>query len=387
MLRVLTLASLFPDASRPTFGLFVERQTLGLAARADVAVEVVAPLGLPPWPLNRHPHYRGGATLPARESRNGLTVHRPRFPLIPGIGARFHPAAIARVLCPLLTRIRQDFPFDVIDAQFFFPDGPAAARLAHHFGVPFSIKARGADIHYWAARADTGPQILAAARAADGLLAVSARMKADVAALGIAADRVRVHHTGVDLDRFAPADRTAAKAALGLSGPVIATVGALIPRKGQDIVIDAMADIVDASLLLVGDGPDRRMLKARAARFGSRIRFLGNRPHTALPALLAAADVMALPSASEGLANVWIEALACGTPIVITDVGGAREVLDDDSAGRIVTRTPGAIAAAITALLAAPPDKNAVRRVAERFTWQRNSATLFDHLSTLAGRH
>ncbi|WP_414902021.1 glycosyltransferase family 4 protein [Sphingomonas flavalba] len=102
-----------------------------------------------------------------------------------------------------------------------------------------------------------------------------------------------------------------------------------------------------------------------------------------MPALLAATDVMVLPSDSEGLANAWIEALACGTPIVTTDVGGAREVLVDDSAGRIIARPPGATVTAITALLATPPDRRVVRQVAERFTWERNSAAPFDHLSEM----
>jgi glycosyltransferase involved in cell wall biosynthesis len=87
--------------------------------------------------------------------------------------------------------------------------------------------------------------------------------------------------------------------------------------------------------MLVGDGPDRPALERQiaAAGLGDRVRLLGNRPHAELPELLAAADVMVLPSSSEGLANVWVEALACGTPIVISDVGGAREVLTDGGAG------------------------------------------------------
>ena len=114
-----------------------------------------------------------------------------------------------------------------------------------------------------------------------------------------------------------------------------------------------------------------------------RVRLIGPKPHAELPALFAAADVMALPSASEGLANVWVEAIASGTPIVISDIGGAREVVDRPAAGRIVERDPGAIAAAIRELLANPPVQAETAAAAAKFTWERNTASLYAHLKGL----
>ncbi|TFI58774.1 glycosyltransferase family 4 protein [Sphingomonas parva] len=385
MLRVLTLSTLFPDARRPTFGVFVERQTLGLAARADAAVEVVAGVGLPPWPLSLHPHYRDRRALPRKEEWNGLAVHRPRFRVGPGLAARSGRALAAAAL-PCLRRIRARFPFDVIDAEFLWPDGVAAMHLSRALGIPFSVKARGSDVHYWGTRPEVRGQIVEAAYAAGGLLAVSAALKADMAALGMPEDRILVHHTGVDLALFAPRDRTEAKAALGIDGPLIASVGALIPLKRQHLVIEALATLPGVHLILVGDGPERRRLETRAASLGvaDRVRFLGNRPHAELPALLAAADVMVLPSEREGLANVWLESLACGTPVVITDVGGAREVIDRPEAGTLAAPNSADLANAIAALLAAPPAQERVRRSAERFGWEKNSDALFEHLSAVA---
>ena len=178
MLRVLTLSTLFPDESRPNFGVFVERQTIGLAALPDVEVRVVAPIGLPPWPLRRHAHYRPLTAVPRAETWKGLEVQRPRFTVWPGTGGRFHAAALVRTLEPVLRRLGADFPFDVIDASFFFPDGPAAVALGRRFGVPVSIKARGADIHHWGHAPGTARQVLAAGQGAEGLLAVSAAMRA-----------------------------------------------------------------------------------------------------------------------------------------------------------------------------------------------------------------
>ncbi|THG38675.1 glycosyltransferase [Sphingomonas olei] len=382
MLRVLTLSSLFPDETRPNFGVFVERQTLGLAAAEDVTVRVVAPVGLPPWPLRRHRHYRAPASLPRAETWKGLHVVRPRFTTWPGTKGRFHVAALIRALAPLLDDMRRDFPFDVIDASFFFPDGPAALAMGRRYDVPVSIKARGADIPFWGTQPATRASVLAAGQGADGLLAVSGAMRDDMVALGMPGDRIRVHHTGVDLERFAPVDRAAAKASIGVDGPLIISVGALIPRKGHDIVVEAMQHVPGATLLIAGSGPEHAALEevARHAGVAARVRLLGSVPHADLPALIAAADVMALASSSEGLANAWVEALACGTPIVITAAGGAGEVVTDASAGRIVARTPAAFAEGINDLLAASMPVDEVREHAARFTWAANTAALRDHL-------
>jgi glycosyltransferase involved in cell wall biosynthesis len=228
-----------------------------------------------------------------------------------------------------------------------------------------------------------------AGQAAAGLLAVSASLARDMVALGLPAERITVHYTGCDLARFRPRPRAEAKRALGVTGPLVVSLGALIPRKGHALVIEAMRELPGATLLVVGGGPDAARLEGLIAAQGleGRVRLLGNRPHAELPALLAAADVMALASASEGLANAWIEAMACGTPVVTPDVDGAAEALDRPAAGRLLAeRTPAAIAAAIRSILADPPAPEAVRAVAERFTWPRNAALLHAHLARIAGR-
>jgi teichuronic acid biosynthesis glycosyltransferase TuaC len=387
MLRILTLSTLFPDAGRPNFGVFVERQTIALAAQPGVAVTVVAPIGVPPPPLTRllRPAV---LDLPARERWKGLDVHRPRFTAVPATGGRWHARLLARALVPVLDAIRADAGFDVIDASFFFPDGPAAVALGRRYGVPVSIKARGADIHHWGTAAATRRQVRAAGQRADGLLAVSEAMRADMAALGMPAASIRVHHTGIDRDRFRPGDRAALKQALGVAGPLVLSLGALIPRKGHDIVIEAVATLPGVTLIVAGQGPEHGRLAALAARLGvaDRVRLVGAVAHEAMPDLLAAADVMALASASEGLANAWVEALSCGTPVVITDAGGAREVVTSDDAGRVVSRAPGAVADAIAELLATRPAPDAVRATVAGFSWTANGAALAEHLAGLVAR-
>jgi glycosyltransferase involved in cell wall biosynthesis len=388
MLRVLTLSTLFPDATRRNFGVFVERQTLGLAAHPDVELRVVAPVGLPPFPLSLRGRHAALARLPLGEQWKGIDVYRPRFLAMPGTAGRFFAGSLARALGPLLANLRSDFPFDVIDTSFFFPDGPAAIALGKRFGVPVSIKARGSDIHHWGMAAATAGQVRSAGKHADGLLAVSDAMKRDMVVMGMPADCIRVHRTGVDLGQFALRDRIAAKNRLRVQGALVVSTGALIERKGHDVVIDAIAALPNTTLIIAGEGPYRPVLEARIAELGlgERVRLLGTVPHDEMPALLGAADAMALASANEGLANAWVEALACGAPIVIPDVGGATEVVTERAFGRIVGRSPAGFASGIAAVLGDRTPAAKVREGAERFTWEANTAALYEHLAGLVQR-
>ena len=388
MLRVLTLSTLFPDATRPTFGVFVERQTLALAAQTEVVVEVVAPVGLPPWPLSLHPHYRPRTSLPRMEEWKGLNVHRPVFPVLPPLGRIWAGKKLAEALLPLLGEIRARFPFDVIDAEFFWPDGVAAVALGRALGIPVSIKARGSDIDLWSGRETIRRQMIEAAFGAGGLLAVSEALKGRMAALGMPEGKIRVHHTGVDGERFRPLDRAAAKAALGISGPLAVSAGALVPIKGHRLSLAAVERVPELHWFVVGDGPERRALESavRQKGLGGRVRFLGARPHDELPGLLGAADLLLHTAEREGLANVWVEALACGTPVVVTETGAAHEVVDRPAAGRVVPRDPFAIAAAMREILADPPRQEEVRKAAERFSWERNASELAAYLTEISAK-
>lgn len=384
MLRVLTLSSMFPNSARPYAGAFVERQTLSLAGRPDVALEVVSPLGLPPFPLSLARRWRKLRNLPGTEEWKGLRVHRPNYPVLHRF-PQMLPGAIARRLLPVLIDIRRDFPFDVIDAQVFWPDGPAAMRLARALGVPLSIKGRGDDILYWCRQPSTSGLLKEAAESAQGLLAVSSGLRDRMIECGLPGDKIAVHYTGVDHSVFRPRDRSSAKAKLKVKGPLLLSVGNLISRKGHKYAIEAAAGLDGATLWIVGGGPDAAMLQARIDELGlgGRVRLIGHAPHALLPVLLAAADVTILATSGEGLANVWVESLACGTPVVTTDVSGAREAIDRPEAGRIVARDPQAIEAAVRELLADPPAPEKVRAAASRFSWETNAERLEAHLRRL----
>ncbi|MCA0208271.1 MAG: glycosyltransferase [Proteobacteria bacterium] len=384
-LRVLSIATLFPDDARPNFGLFVEKSLRALAAQPCIDLTVVAPVGLPPFPLSLHKRYRALRGLPRAETWNGLTVLRPRFTLIPRHGARFNPQRVARAV---LAAVRGR-AFDVVDAQFFYPDGPAAMRVADRLGLPFSVKARGADISHFGHDPATKAQVIEAAGKAARLLAVSGAMRDDMAAIGIDPGKVAVHYTGIDTARFHPGDRAAARTALGMGdAPSILTVGALIPRKGQTLVIEALPALPGVHYWLAGAGEEEGHYRTLAQKLGvdTRVHFMGPVANAELPQLYRAADAVVMPSASEGLANAWVEALACGTPIVISDAGGAAELVTSPTAGRIVERTPGAIGEAVRTILANPPaPADVAASLAGRFDWDRNGRELAAHLRRCAG--
>ncbi len=390
MKRVLSIATLYPNPHLPRFGTFVARQMEALAARGDWDVTVINPIGVPPVAVGRY-----GPLLAAAVTgvEGGVTVHRPRFTLLPAVGGPINPRMIVRATLPLVRRLHALAPFDLVDAQFFYPDGPAAARIARELGLPLSIKARGADISLWGRKAYALRQMRRAAAQAAGLLAVSEALAADMAAIGLPRDKITVHYTGLDHTLFRPLDGLQSRARLekefGISladAPLLATVGALIPRKGQQYAIRALARVPAAHLAVAGTGPDRAALEAlvHEAGLGDRVHFLGSLDHDLLPVVLSAADALVLPSASEGLANAWVEALACGCPLVITEAGGAREVVTRPEAGRIVARDADAIAAAVRELLAAPPAREAVAQCAAKFSWEANASALADYYAGLA---
>lgn len=391
-MKLLTFTSLYPNAELPSHGVFVENRLRHLVGGGRVAATVVAPVPWFPSTRLRFGRFAQYAKVAARERRHGLDVVHPRYLTVPRIGMNAAPLAMALASRPAVARlIAEGFDFDAIDAHYFYPDGVAAALLAKWFGRPLVITARGSDITQWPDFAGPRRMIRWAAREASAIVTVCTALKLRLIALGADATRIEVLRNGVDLAGFTPIDPASARQRLALSagGRVIASVGHLIPRKGHDLVIEALAALPDATLLIAGSGPDAASLAALASTLGvtDRVRFLGQLQHGQLPLVYSASDALVLASSNEGWANVLLEAMACGTPVVATDVGGSREVVDAPEAGVLVARRDGAgIAAALERLLGALPDRAATRRYAERFSWDettRGQERLFGSLVTV----
>lgn len=390
MKRILVVSTLYPNAHRPRFGAFVARSVEALAKHTAWDVTVINPIGVPPVAFGEYAKLKKAAV---GSEDAGVRVLRPTFPLVPKVGARINPWAIRRAVLPLAEQLHADHPFDLIDAQFLFPDGPAVAGLADRLGLPFSVKARGSDVHFWGLGGHSKQAIRTTLDRADGILAVSKALARDIQGLALTKRDITVHYTGLNRDLFRPLDHGSMRTmiteefdlALPDDEPLLVAVGALLPVKGHDLTIRALAQLERGHLAILGTGDQRGALEQLAQDEGiaDRVHFLGGVSHDQLPVLLSASDAMVLPSQREGLANAWVEALACGTPIIISDVGGAREVVRSKAAGRIVERTPEAIAQGIRTVLEDRASAHEVAQSVEQFDWRAHAEALARHYDEL----
>ena len=376
--RLLTFTTLFPDRERPNHGVFVENRLRHLIATGEAESTVLAPTPWFPFTGARFGQWGRLARVPLRERRHGLTIHHPRYPVIPRFGMAAAPVLLYLASLHAIRRlISEGLRFDAIDAHYMYPDGVAAVWLGRSLGKPVAITARGSDITELPEHVVPRRMISRALRKADALIGVSAALCRRMIELGADPARVTTLRNGVDIALFAPGDRATARAELNLSGPTLISVGLLIERKGHHRSIAAMSELPGYRLLIVGEGPEQGRLEALIGRLGvgDRVHLLGPKPHTELPALYGAADAMLLSSSREGWANVLLESMACGTPVVASNIPGNPEVVQAPEAGLIVEQnTPSGIAAGVRRLFQALPDRQATRAYAERFGWAETSA-------------
>jgi teichuronic acid biosynthesis glycosyltransferase TuaC len=382
--RVLTLTSLFPSSARPRHGIFVKTRLQQVLRRFPVDVRVVAPVPWFPFRSEAFGEYAKFAATPRRATLDGgLNVSYPRYLMLPRLGVARQPDAMARAAMPEIERLRASgWVPQLIDSHYLYPDGVAAALVAERIGIPFVMTARGTDVNVLARMPGPGRRIAWAASRCAAIVAVSARLKQGLIDLGVDAARVIVLRNGVDPDQFRPVDQASARRDLGLpDGPVIAGVGNLVPEKGFELAIEALALLPAVTLVLVGEGPQRKSLAAlaRARGVNGRVHMLPVMPQSRLPTLYSAADVLVVTSTREGWPNVVLEALACGTPVASVDVGAVAEMLADPFVGRLVgQRDPQQLAKAVHALLQAPPARESVRRHAVGFDWEVIARSQFE---------
>ena len=379
-LRLLTFSTLYPSSNRPAHGIFVQTRLRELLRSNKVEARVVAPV---PWFPSTNTHFGDYAQIAAtatRETLNGIDVQHPRYLLPPKVGMTVAPLTLAMGARAAVQRLLDEgFDFDVIDAHYYYPDGVAAALLARHFKKPFTVTARGTDLNLIPRYTLPRWMMQWAARRADASIGVCAALVNVLRDWSIDPARLHVMRNGVDLHRFHPVPKHEAQARPKLTGaPLLISVGYLIERKGHHIVIEALAKLrvrqPGARLLIVGEGPDRARLLASAAKLGVQddVYFAGAVDNAELYLWYSAADVLVLASSREGWANVLLEAMACGAPVVATEVWGTPEVVANELVGRLVPqRNAAAFADAVEGVMRTRADVQEVRRYAEGFGGNR----------------
>ncbi len=400
-LKILSFSFCFPHALAPAWGVFVERRLAALARRPGVELQVVSPV--PSFPLVTR--WRRGI-VPACEQWHGLVVHRPPFFCVPGLlkslDAKLYARGVAKLVdsCQLtvvsdaLTRLADrasaslstvncqlstgtSWRPDVLDAHFIWPDGVGVSLLAKRLGLPYVITLRG-KIYLCLESASQRRQCADALRGAAAVISVDGRMARVACELGAAPERVSVIPNGVDLARFRLADRREARRRLGLpvEGRLLVTVAHLGVRKGHREALAALARLPeDVRLLIVGgdfQAGDAGRLRRLAGRLGvgPRLLLAGVQPADRVAEYYAAADVGLLASYREGCPNAVLECLACGRPVVATDVGAVPDLIEPGRNGEIVpVRDVEALTAAIQKVLAREWEPEEVRRSPAVRSW------------------
>jgi glycosyltransferase involved in cell wall biosynthesis len=389
-LRVLTFTTLYPNAEMPNHGIFVENRLRETVSAHPLCATVIAPVPYFPSKSPFFGRFARFARVPQREERHSIQVFHPRYALLPKVGQSSAPWLLYRAARAACRRLGfNKSTIDVIDAHYFYPDGVAAAWLAQDLGLPLVVTARGSDVNFIARDPLSRTRIVQAAEQATTVIAVADALKRRMVELGIAASKILVVRNGVDLKRFGPIDREAARRRNGLTGYTAITVGNLVPLKGHVLIIEAMASLPDCTLLIAGNGPLRPDLEAKISALGleGRVRLLGEVPHDRLTELYGAADCSILMSEREGWPNVLLESMACGTPVLATTVGGTPEIVTRPEAGILLReRSAAALVEALRELRARPPDRVATRRYAEGFGWDVVAAANFAVLQAAAAR-
>ena len=390
-MKILTFSTLYPNAESPGHGIFVETRLRHLLDNFSVvSAKVVAPVPWFPFTSERFGRYGKFARVPDSETRNGVQISHPRYLQAPKMGMSQTPYFLAWASLPFLKRMIADgYDFDLIDAHYYFPDGVAAVLLGKWLNKPVVVTARGSDINLISEFASPRRMILRAAREAAASITVSNGLKARMVQLGASAGKIHVFRNGVDLALFQPIDRDSARAALGWRTKVLLSVGNLLELKGHHLVIDAMRNLPAYRLVIIGSGEEQENLRRRCqtAAVADRVDFVSRVPQDKLKIYYGAADALILASSREGWANVLLESMACGTPVIATTVGGNPEVVSCPDAGILLPeRSAQSIAEGVHKLFTCYPDRSRTRRYAEKFDWYEISVLQMNLFRTILGK-
>lgn len=380
-MRVLAITNLFPNVREPNRGVFNLQQLEALKEHGEV--RVIAPVPWQPWAYGL---YR---PAPYDAVWNGIQATYPFYFFTPRVGRVAYAFWMYESIRGTVKRVIREFRPDVILGTWAYPDAVAVAALAGRAGIPWVAKVHGSDINQYSAAPSLRAQIRRALRQASCTFAVSRPLKERLVEIGVPAEKVRVQHNGINVQRFRPLDKLMARQRTGLARDrrVVVYVGNLKVSKGAADLVEAARCMTGGSeaaplVALVGDGPARGLLEETIARhsLGEHVRLIGARPHDEIPDWIAAADTLCLPSHQEGCPNVVLEALACGRPVVASRVGAVPEFVDESCGAVVSPQEPEQLAAALKTVVAREWDPAALRERVLPLSWEENARVLAGEL-------
>ena len=391
-MNILTVSTLYPNSNDPKHGIFVHTRLKHLLNRyPDISAKVIAPVPWFPFSGKVFGEYGKYANVPEKEVIDGIEVYHPRYIVVPKVGMYITPYFLQLAIKKAVKQAQKTFAVDVIDGHYFFPDGIAIQRTADALGLPFTCTARGTDINLIPSYPKARRMLNSVFQNAAHMMSVCQALKDEMKQLGVPDERVSVMRNGVDLALFTPSsneEQIALKNTRNLETQhLVMSVGWLIERKGHHLIIEALPMLPDVTLAIAGSGPDLEKLRKQAEELNvaNRVLFLGALSQPELNKWFQAADVSVLASSREGWANVLLESMASGTPVVATRVWGTPEVVQTPSAGVLVERNPEDIARGLREILETEKTRSETRRYAEKFSWDETCKGLYDIFSNIAG--
>lgn len=344
--NILVLSSLFPNNAAPSNGLFIRERMFRVAKHTNMTV--ISPIPWFPGQQLLRIFKKNYRPQPDKiEIQQGITVYFPRFFSFPGVLRNLDAFMMYLCCLPLVRKLKKENSIEIIDSHFTYPDGLAATWLARKAGLKSTITLRGTEIPH-SKTLGKRKQLMKAWIQADRLFCVSNSLCQHAIAMGINAEKFTFIGNGIDTEKFKPIAKTDAKKRLNIDThtKVLITVGGLVERKGFHRVIACLPQLLKVYpkllYLIIGgvsaEGNYKQQICELAEKLAvtDNIRFLGSLKPEDLSLPLSAADVFVLSSSNEGWANVILEAMACGTPVIATDVGGNAEVVKSEELGYIV---------------------------------------------------
>jgi len=344
--KILIFTNIFPCDTRPNAGFYIFEQVRRLKKHYDVRVIVGHPRNI----------FSCKKSLMQKTSFEAIEIYQPSYYTMPKIGVLASGWSYYMSTAGLIEEIHKEFKFNMVISYWTYPEGHAALKVAKKYNVPLMIRPRGSDINVFLDNKWLASRVYNVLNQTDYILPNTEHMKNRIIGMGVEKDRVSFQSNGIDAAEFYPIAKDQAREQLELSldTKIVLFVGSFKDIKGIPYYLNAIKmldtqEYMNLNFIFLGEGK----YKSDIIKLSSELRHVsvsipGDITHTRLNVWMSAADLLCLPSLNEGCPNVLLESLACGLPVVASDVGGIPEIINHEDLGILFeAKNSEAIAGAI----------------------------------------